>query len=310
MRRLLLLGPNGMLGSMLAQQLPVDGGLTLFAAVRNNVSPSLSGVCFDAVMSGMDALDFNPRARGQLAEFVKAHSIDVVVNCVGVIKQRASGQDPVVATAVNALFPHHVASICTSAGARLIHISTDCVFSGATGNYAESDIPDATDYYGRTKALGEVGAPHLTLRTSVIGPELPESEGLGLMTWFLKQKGPLVPGYTKAIFSGLTTLTLAGLIRRIVLEHPELTGLFHVSSAAIDKHSLLEKINAVFLRGLVVTPDEALQIDRSLNSARLSAAIDWRAPLWDEQLPMLRNWCNSRTLQDAWMRPGPNAQAG
>ena len=130
------------------------------------------------------------------------------------------------------------------------------------------------------------------------------------MTWFLKQKGPSVPGYTKAIFSGLTTLTLAGLIKHLVLEQPELAGLFHVSSAPIDKHALLQKLNAVFLRGLVVAPDEALQVDRSLDSSRLSAHIDWRAPSWDEQLQMLRNWCVPRTPQDVLMRPGPAAQAG
>lgn len=297
--RVLLLGTNGMLGSMLAQQLPVGGGLALFAAVRHDVSPFLSSVRFGGVMSGMDAQDFNPQLRAQFVEFLKVHGINVVVNCVGVIKQRASGQDPLVTTAVNALFPHHLVSICSGAGVRLIHISTDCVFSGATGNYSEDDVPDAVDYYGRTKALGEVSAPHLTLRTSVIGPELPQSEGLGLMAWFLGQKGLVVPGYTKAIFSGVTTLTLATLIRQVVLEQPDLAGLFHVSSGAIDKYSLLQKINAVFQRGLIIAPDDALQIDRSLDASKLLARLGWQAPSWDEQLLTLRAWTLTKGLKGA-----------
>lgn len=279
-----------MLGSMLAQQLPEGGRLTLFGAVRKNVSPFLSSVRFAGVMSGIDAQDFDARTRAQLAEFVKSNGITVLINCVGVIKQRASGQDPVVTTAVNALFPHQLASICSSAGARLVHISTDCVFSGATGNYSEGNLPDAVDYYGRSKALGEVGAPHLTLRTSVIGPELPQSEGLGLMAWFLGQKGPMVPGYTRAIFSGVTALTLAGLIRQIILNQPDLAGLLHVSSDKIDKCSLLQKLNIVFRRGVVITPDNALQLDRSLDASRLLALIDWQAPSWDDQLLALRDW--------------------
>lgn len=306
MKRVLLLGTNGMLGSMLAQQFPVGGGLTLFAAVRKDISPFLSLVHFGGVMSGLDALDFNPQARDRLTEFVKIHDIDVLVNCIGVIKQRAAGQDPVVTTAVNALFPQWLASICSSVGVRLIHISTDCVFSGSTGNYVEGDIPDASDYYGRTKALGEVGAPHLTLRTSVIGPELPFNEGLGLMAWFLSQKGPAVSGYTKAIFSGVTTLTLAGLIRHVVLEQPELAGLFHVSSMAIDKCALLQKINAAFGRKLVISPDDALQIDRSLNGERLFTQIGWQAPSWDEQLASLNQWCVSFAAHGGLSNSGPS----
>src|SRR5262249_1447982 len=146
---------------------------------------------------------------------------DAVVNCIGVVKQRGDGKDPVVSLTVNSLFPHRLAALCAAASARLVHLSTDCVFSGAPGGYRRTDAADATELYGRTKLLGEVDAPGcVTLRTSMIGRELTTSQGL--VEWLLAQRGE-APGFTRAVFSGLTTLELSRVIGAIVESHPDMS---------------------------------------------------------------------------------------
>src|SRR5207253_2340396 len=153
--------------------------------------------------------------------------------------------DPVVCLSINSLFPHRLARLCHAAKARLIHVSTDCVFSGRKGNYTEADQPDAEDLYGRSKLLGEVQGPGcLTLRTSIIGRELDTRQGL--VEWFLSNQGRKVKGYRRAIFSGLTTDALSELIGRIILNHPDLEGLWHVASAPINKFELISLVRDVF----------------------------------------------------------------
>ena len=154
---------------------------------------------------------------------------DAVLNCVGLVKQLDSSRDPLAAIPLNALLPHRLARCCGLLGARLVHVSTDCVFSGRTGGYRESDVPDPVDLYGRSKLLGEVEhAPGLTLRTSIIGLEL--SRKVGLIEWFLAQRG-MIRGFRRAIYTGLTTRVLGRLIERILLDHPDLHGVWQVASA-------------------------------------------------------------------------------
>jgi len=203
-----------------------------------------------------------------------------VVNCIGLIKQLADANDPLQALPVNAMLPHRLARLCELGGARLVHISTDCVFAGTRGNYRESDSADATDLYGRSKHLGEVTYPHtITLRTSIIGHEL--SSGHALLGWFLAQEGQ-VKGYTKAVFSGLPTVELARVVREVVLPRPELSGLFHVASAPIAKYDLLKLIADVYGKRIEIIPDDGLVIDRSLNAERFRDATGYVAPPWPE----------------------------
>lgn len=293
--RVLILGTNGMLGSMLTMRLGRDPRFSLFAANRSDADGSLKN-CLAAVMTGLDAMDMGKSSMQMLKQFMHQHQIQVVVNCIGVIKQQLGGQDPVTTVAVNSLFPHQIAQICDSVGARLVHISTDCVFSGETGGYTEDQLPDATDFYGRSKALGEVAAPHLTLRTSIIGPELASSAGLGLLSWFWRQKLPKIKGFTKAIFSGVTTLALSDLIVNIILNEPNLDGLYHVASAPIDKHALLTKVNQAFGMRVEIVPDETLTIDRSLNATSLKTAIGYSAKSWDVQIQELHDFMADRRI--------------
>jgi dTDP-4-dehydrorhamnose reductase len=208
----------------------------------------------------------------------------VVVNAVGIVKQADAAKAAVPSIRVNALFPHEIAVECASRGVRLVHVSTDCVFSGLRGGYTEDDLPDATDLYGRSKLLGEVvGASHaLTLRTSIVGRELQGANGL--FEWFLSQRGARVRGFSRAIFSGLTTATLAGLIGDLIDRHQGLHGLWHVSAAPIDKLSLLQLLRDALGADVELEPDDSLVIDRSLDSSPFRAATGWTPPTWDTMI--------------------------
>lgn len=205
---------------------------------------------------------------------------DVVVNCIGIVKQQSAAKDPIACLTVNALFPHRLAKLCGAAGARFIHVSTDCVFSGKKGRYQETDPADATDLYGLSKYLGEVSGPGcLTLRTSIIGREWGSRQGL--IEWFLSQAGGKAKGYKKAIYSGLTTLALARLMATLIHDHSELSGLWHVAADPISKFDLLTIVNEVYQAHVDIEPDETFACDRSLNGERFSQAVGWRAPDWN-----------------------------
>jgi dTDP-4-dehydrorhamnose reductase len=210
---------------------------------------------------------------------------DLVINCIGLVKQLPLAKDPFSSIALNALLPHRLARICREAGIRMIHLSTDCVFSGKKGNYVESDPADAEDLYGRTKYLGEVAYPlTLTLRTSVIGRELRTRHGL--IEWFLMQTETL-QGYTKAIYTGFTTDELSRVILNQVIPHPDLTGVYHVSSDPISKFDLLGLVKKAFRRNITILPNENFISDRSLDSTVFRKMAGYRPPAWEEMVDEL-----------------------
>jgi dTDP-4-dehydrorhamnose reductase len=205
---------------------------------------------------------------------------DVVVNCAGLTKHKPEAEDPLVSIPINTLMPHRLAGLCKLVGARLIHVSTDCVFSGEKGSYTEDDFADARDVYGKSKALGEVDYQHaITLRTSTIGHELQST--YGLLDWFLSQQGRC-KGYTNAIFSGLPTVVFAQVVRDVVIPHAELSGLYHVAAKPINKFDLLKLIAEVYGKSIDIVPDEKLVIDRSLDATRFRLATGYTAPEWPE----------------------------
>jgi dTDP-4-dehydrorhamnose reductase len=226
------------------------------------------------------------RATDRLTEILDDFRPEAVVNAVGVVKQRPDGKAAIPSLEINALLPHRLALLCKPAGVRLIHMSTDCVFSGSKGNYSEQDTPDADDLYGRSKLLGEVDEPGcLTLRTSIIGREL--SRKTGLLEWFLSQRGGVVKGFRKAIFSGFTTSEIARIIEGLLTGFPRAEGLYHVSAAAISKHDLLHKINAALGLGVTIRPDDEFHCDRSLDSTRFRREFGYAPPSWDEMVAEL-----------------------
>jgi dTDP-4-dehydrorhamnose reductase len=217
----------------------------------------------------------------------------VVINAIGLVKQRSDAKDVVSTLEINALFPHKLVSMCQVVNARLIQISTDCVFSGNKGQYIEDDIPDANDLYGQSKHWGEVIASHcLTLRTSIIGLELANKKSL--IEWFLMQQGR-VQGFTKAIYSGLTTLEMSRLIENLAVNYPKLSGLWHVSSDPISKFDLLCKFAEKLGKNDVeIEPYEGFICNRSLLSSRFKKEINYQLPSWDDMLNELAEQVRKR----------------
>jgi len=210
---------------------------------------------------------------------------EVVVNAVGIVKQQSAAKESIPSIEINALFPHRLAVLCRAAGARLVHMSTDCVFAGKSGNYREDDPADAEDLYGKSKFLGEVHENHcITLRTSIIGTEI--SRKKSLLEWFLAQPGP-IKGYKQAIFSGFTTLEMARIIEKLLTQHPRASGLYHVSAAPISKYELLMKIKQRLDLAVQITPDESLRIDRRLDSTRFRQEFGYVPPSWDDMIDEL-----------------------
>jgi dTDP-4-dehydrorhamnose reductase len=274
--RILVLGASGMLGNAMFRLLSQDAGLEVFGTVRSAwVRRLFAPEAGRRLIAGVDVE--NQDALARVFADVKAQ---VVVNCIGLIKQLADADDPLQALPINAMLPHRLARLCELGGARLVHVSTDCVFAGTKGNYRESDPSDATDLYGKSKFLGEVAYPHtITLRTSIIGHELGSAHGL--VSWFLAQEGQ-VRGYTRAIFSGLPTVELARVVRNVVLARPDLSGLYHVASSPIAKHDLLKLVAQVYGKAIEIVPDDAAVIDRSLNADRFREASGYVPPPWPE----------------------------
>lgn len=215
----------------------------------------------------------------RLLEVVGDFRPDAIVNAVGLVKQRPIAQEAIPSIEVNALLPHRLALVAASAGARFVHFSTDCIFSGTRGAYSEADAPDPEDLYGRTKLLGEVAHPHcVTLRTSLIGQELDRKTSL--VEWFLAQKAT-VRGYRKTIFSGFTTIEMARIVEMILTKHPHVHGVFHVSSDAIDKYSLLRLVKKHYGLETALVPDDEVRCDRSLDSSKFRQQFDYSPPSWD-----------------------------
>ncbi len=205
---------------------------------------------------------------------------DVVINCIGLTKHHRQSDDALLSIPLNALLPHRMADLCAASGARLVHVSTDCVFSGSKGRYVEDDVSDAVDVYGKSKYLGEVDYPHaITLRTSTIGHEL--QSAYGLLEWFLAQKHSC-RGFRRAIFSGLPSTVFAQIVRDEVIPRPDLRGLYHVGGQPIDKHSLLCLIAAEYGMQIDIAPDDSFVIDRSFTSERFGKATGYVPADWGD----------------------------
>ena len=279
--RLLILGGSGMLGHQLWRGLHAqhDTWVTLRRPVADfavhNLFDKAKAIQLDDITDDT-ALE---RALGQAKP-------EAVINCVGLIKQRDEASDEALTLRVNAEFPHRLAKRCGEAGARLIHFSTDCIFAGTKGNYTESDPSDAADLYGQSKHQGEVADAHsVTLRTSVIGHEL--DTNLALLDWFLSQRGQAISGFTKAIYSGFTTLEMARIVDRILTQHPALSGVWHVASEPISKFALLQLCREKLGWEGIIEPNDEFVCDRSLNADRFNQATGYTPPSWEAMISEL-----------------------
>jgi dTDP-4-dehydrorhamnose reductase len=267
-----------MLGHKMLQRLARDhdtwGGLRDDA----NSLPEIPGVRPSRLIGGLSADD--PIALKGVIDDVAP---DVVINCVGIVKQLAAAKDAERSIAINALLPHQLARLCAERGSRLIHFSTDCVFSGRDGPYREADVPDPTDLYGRSKLLGEVAYAHcFTIRSSIVGRSL--RNGTGLFDWFFRQRGGCVKGFRRALYSGLTTGAMADVVKLVLEQHPSLSGVWHIAGDPIDKYNLLRLVNEVCGLGIQIEPEDAFQCDRRLDSSRFHEATGWSPPAWQDMI--------------------------
>jgi dTDP-4-dehydrorhamnose reductase len=274
--RILIFGATGMLGSTMFRKFSEDSSFETFGTLRD-----VGGARYFAP-EHREALIPNLNLEGEsgiLAAFAIARP-NIVINCVGIIKQLPKASDHLESLAINSSLPHRLAKYSSMVDARLVHFSTDCVFSGKKGHYREDDVPDAYDLYGRTKLLGEVDYENaVTLRTSIIGHELASARSL--VDWFLGESGR-VKGFRSAIFSGLPTVEVARVVRDLVIPNPDLRGLYHMSVDPISKNDLLQLVAETYSKNIKIVPDDNLVIDRSLNSDRFRAATGFAPKSWPE----------------------------
>lgn len=295
MKKVLIIGAAGMLGHKLCQLLP-EMGYSVAATVRKSADDYQG---YDTVFNqteligGIDVL-----ADGALQRALEQANPDVVINCVGVIKQRKEAEDRYLSVGINSWLPHHLAKLCDQTGARLIHLSTDCVFDGQRGSYKEDDASNATDLYGKSKYLGETDSNQknaVTIRTSIIGRELTDPKQ-SLIEWFLSQNSNTIKGFTKAIYTGFTTNEMARIIAKII-ETPEIHGLFQVASAPINKYDLLAMLRDKMKLDIQIDEDNDFFCDRSMIMDRFTKETGYEAPSWDD---MLTELANDKTPYDKW----------
>ncbi len=274
--RILILGVSGMLGNTVFRFLSADPKFHVYGTARQqSIKQYFANRLQHKIICGIDI-----ELHDSLAYIFSEIKPDIVINCVGLVKQLSQAEDPILAIPINSLLPHRLALFCKIAGARLIHMSTDCVYSGSEGMYAETDLPDASDLYGRSKFLGEVDYSNaITLRSSIIGHELNGSRSL--VNWFLSQENT-VHGYTKAFFSGLPTVEIARIIKEFVLLNPEMHGVYHVSAEPISKYDLLQLIRLKYGKDITIIPDGSYSINRSLDSSRFRLETGFNPKPWTQ----------------------------
>lgn len=279
-QKVLILGVTGMLGHTLYKMMFHNNEkFDVYGTTRNldGLDEYFNDLENKSIQSGVDADKFDT-----LIDAIASVNPDIIINCIGIIKQLPIANDPLTAITINAQLPHKIAEIAKNIDARLIHISTDCIFNGAKGNYTEIDPSNAKDLYGKTKFLGEVTYPHcITLRTSIIGHELKTE--FSLIDWFMSQEDE-VNGFTKAIYSGFPTYEMVNIITNYVIPNNKLCGLFHVSSDAISKYDLLQTMKDIYKKDIKIIPKGNLILDRSLDSSKFRKITGYKVPSWNVML--------------------------
>jgi dTDP-4-dehydrorhamnose reductase len=282
--KLLVLGAGGMLGNAVMKYFSNFDEYAVYGTVRNSSLALLFPLNIQKnIISGIDVENFD-----SLGKVLNTIRPNLVINCIGLVKQLSDANDPLTAIPINSIFPHRLALLTSFIDAKLVHMSTDCIFSGLKGAYKEDDFPDACDLYGRSKFLGEVDYPNtITLRTSIIGHELNGSRSL--VDWFLSQSDS-VRGYGKAIFSGLPTVEIAKIIKDFIIPNTALHGVYHVSADPINKYELLKLVAIKYGKSIQIDLDNSIVIDRSLNSDKFRAETGFKPASWDELIDAMHNF--------------------
>lgn len=278
-KNILVLGASGMLGHMLVRILSPHHNVVGTTSSDYNEESYLARILSEK--NWVDQVDV--RNLPTVEKTIRDTKADVVINCVGVIKQKMESSNIKDAILINSLIPHQLANICNQTQSRLIHFSTDCVFDGSPGIKKVNDVPNATDLYGTTKRLGEVNyAPALTLRTGFVGRQLSGFEGL--FEWVRSQRGKTIDGYQNAIYSGFTAMALSRIIRQIIEEHEQLSGLHQVAGNHINKFELITKLNEYLDLDLTINRNTDFMCDRSMDGSEFTKLTDIAIPSWDDML--------------------------
>ena len=274
--KILVLGCNGMAGHLISLYFKEQGHEVVgFARSASHL--------LDKTIVG-DASDMS-----LIKQTLDEGNFDAVINCIGLLNQFAEN-NKAIAVLLNGYLPHYLVEITKSMKTKIIHMSTDCVFAGNDGPYYEDSLPNGATFYDRSKAMGEINNDKdLTFRNSIVGPDIKES-GIGLFNWFMKQNGE-VGGYTGAIWTGVTTLTLAKAMEQALKEN--LTGLYNlVNNDSINKYDLLSLFNKYFRGGEInIIPNDKLQLDKSLRSKRDD--FGFRVPSYEQQIKEMREWVDA-----------------
>lgn len=277
--RILILGVTGMLGHILFKEMYKNANFEVFGTTRrkSGLEKYFLEAEFERIRDNVDADNFETVIRA-----IAAVQPTIIINCIGIIKQLPISEDSLTAITVNAQLPHRISLVARSANARLIHISTDCVFNGKKSNYTEKDPSNAEDLYGRTKFLGEVAYPHcITLRTSIIGHEL--KTNFSLIDWFMSQANE-IKGFTKAIYTGFSTLEMVNIISNYVIPDKTLNGLYQVSSDPISKYDLLNIIKDIYKKDIQINKYDDFVLNRSLDSTKFKNITGYKSPDWRTML--------------------------
>jgi dTDP-4-dehydrorhamnose reductase len=291
--KILVIGGGGMLGHKLVQTF--NDQFDVWTTLKGKFSDYEKYGIFDEnkTIEAVDIEEFE-----SVENVVKKIKPQVIINAVGIIKQLPSSKNVVKTLSINSIFPHKLVEVADRYSAKLIQISTDCVFDGEKGNYTEEDVSNATDVYGKSKNLGEiVGANCLTLRTSIIGRELQTSHSL--VEWFLSSRGKKIKGFSNAIYSGFPTIVLADIIADLIHNHKDLAGLYHVSGEPINKLELLKLLNKEYRAEVEIEPFDDFRIDRSLDSSKFRQEIGFSPASWEK---MIERMANDPTPYQKWRK--------
>ena len=272
--KILILGGDGMIGHKMAQVLSSQNHETVIS-IREKKDLTLKSI------SSKSKVFFNDFLKDNILDFLVKVNPDVIINAIGVTIRRGVNENISDTIYLNSLFPHQISSWALAFKKRLIHFSTDCVFSGSEGSYLEDTTPDALDYYGKTKGLGEINSKSsLTIRSSMIGPELYNKTEL--FEWIINNKEKEINGFSRAMYSGVTTVYMARLLGNLIDNHKNLSGIYNVASKPISKFDLLHLINDNFDLGLIINDDKTVISNKTLNDSKIEKEIGLQAPSWDE----------------------------
>ena len=279
--KILILGGDGMIGHKMGQVLSAQNH-EIVISIREKKDLTLKSI------SSKAKVFFNDFLKDNILDFLDKVNPDVIINAIGITIRRGSTKNISDTIYLNSFFPHQLSNWALAFKKRLIHFSTDCVFSGSEGSYLEDTTPDALDYYGKTKGLGEINSKSsLTIRSSIIGPEL--FNKTELFEWIINNKEKEINGFSRVMYSGVTTVYMAKLVADLIDNHKNLSGIYNVASKPISKFELLRLINDNFDLGLIINDDKTVISNKTLNASKIEKEIGLQPPSWDELIFELKN---------------------